>query len=129
MKPVCAIPLLFALTVSAAEPKAKPVPAEHRPFLTWIKALRDSDVESFKSVYSTSMQKSMARKGWKKMLAKYEKDMTAEFGDFKVEEFSLSFEPRQKKNDEGKLRITFKGKKLPSFGIVREKGVWKLDEY
>ena len=102
-------------------------PAEHQPFINWVKAIKASDVEAFKSAYSENMRKSLDGKGWQKALEEYKNNFEKEFGDFKVEDFTIRFEAEGK--DQGRLVIKLKSEDLPSLNIIKEEGAWRIDEY
>ncbi len=122
--------LLIGVCMAAAEPNKSNPPPEHKPFIGWIKAIKESDLEAFKAVYSKKMQKRMAKKGWEKILGKYKKGFDKELGDCKPEDFFITFQAEKAgKKNEGKLLIEFKGKKLASLDIIKEEKQWKINEY
>jgi len=123
-----AICLLLAQSfMVAAEPDRSAPPAQHKPFISWITAIKTSDIEGFKSVYSESMQKSIAKKGWQKFFKKYKEDLDDAFGDYGLTDFEIVFQPG--KNDKGKLNIRFKGKKFADLDIIKEDDKWKINEF
>ena len=120
---------VFALLVgtSLAEPDTPPIPSQHKPFFVWVEAIKNADLEAFKTAYSAHMLESISKKGAQKVLDNYRKDFKEAFGGFNAEDFTLSFEPTDKKK--GKLLIKFKGKKFSGLSIIQEEGHWKLNEY
>ncbi len=118
--------MLFGMWVPAAQSEEAKLPLEHKPFLAWIKAIKESNIEIFKAVYSKNMQKSIARKGWKETLAKYKKNFDQQFRDYRPKDFTITFQPFGK--NKGILLIKFKGKDLPDLDITKEEDEWKINE-
>lgn len=122
-----AFALLISSCAQTGDQEKQQAPAEHQPFITWVKAIKASDLEAFKSAYSENMRKSFAGKGWQKSLDEYKRSFEKELGDFKVEDFAIAFEADGK--EQGRLLVRFKEKDLPPLNVVKEDGAWKIDEY
>ncbi|MFH0792449.1 MAG: hypothetical protein V2A74_00290, partial [bacterium] len=99
--------------------------SEVRPVATLIIAVRQNDVNLFKSVYSSRMKSVLEKTGWKIGLGKYRKTFSEEFGEYQLDDFTLSYSGD---GNAGLVYITFKNKQMGELRVIREDSVWKLNE-
>ncbi len=110
--------ILFVLLSGCIQADEK----EETPFLQLITAINTNDQELFRSVYSEKIRKSGEYSDWSKNFSEAKINVHKIFGDpIDPEEFTFKVEGN-------KLRVTFKGERVRSFRIVKEKNSWKLDQ-
>jgi hypothetical protein len=102
------------------------IPVQAKPIIDWLNAMKTSDLELFKSVYSQRIQARIEDRGWEETFAKVQEACKEEFGDFTLTDFQFLFEGDDRV---GKLRITYKDKSLPPLDIVKQNNEWKINEY
>jgi len=117
--------MLLLLTSPQVLDAEDATPPQHRPFITWVKALKTSDLDMFKSVYSRSRRESFEKRGWEAVMKEYQEGFTERFGDYDVKDFTIAFEGNEKS---GRLVISFKGEDVPRLDIVLEGDEWRIDE-
>jgi hypothetical protein len=101
-------------------------PLQAKPIIDWLNAIKTSDLELFKSVYSQRMQARIEDRGWEETFGKVQEACREEFGDFVLTDFEFLFEGDDRA---GKLRITYKDKSLPPLDIINQNNEWKINEY
>lgn len=90
-----------------------------------LKAAKSADATMFRDAYSTRIRQEDQQSDWGKNLKEAQVNMKEKFGDYQVTDFTFSFAGDDAK---GKLEVTFKGKAQFALAVVKEGGVWKLDE-
>jgi hypothetical protein len=90
-----------------------------------LEAAKNSNIRMFKEAYSKRIQQEDQQSDWAKNLQDAKATMNQKFGDYQLSDFKFTFEGDEVK---GKLDVTFKGTQQFALAIVREDGVWKLDE-
>ena len=85
----------------------------------------DRDRERLKTVFSREMRKSLEKEGWDNVLKNYQTGFEKEFGDYKLEDFIFEYSGSEQ---EGKVLIGYKEKKLPGLQVIKESTGWKLNE-
>jgi hypothetical protein len=106
--------------------KSDEIPLQAKPIIDWLNAMKTSDLELFKSVYSQRMQTRIENRGWEKTFSKYQHECNKEFADFKLTDFVFSFEGDEQA---GNVTVTFKDRLLPPLDIIKENNEWKINEY
>ena len=95
------------------------------PVVAILEAAKNSDTRMFKEAYSKRIQQEGQQSDWSKNLEEAKATMKQKFGDYQLSDFGFTFEGDELK---GKLGIAFKGRQQFTLAIVKEDGVWKLDE-
>lgn len=122
--PLVAIAVLAAPPASAQGTAAALAP-QARPVVAWLSAVKSGDEDQLKNAFSTMMRQQFEREGWPAVLSTYRDVFKQAFGDYGVEDFTLTFSGG---DDSGRVAIGYKGAKLPSVLVVREGSEWKLNE-
>ncbi|MHC4644490.1 MAG: hypothetical protein ACYTBJ_03235 [Planctomycetota bacterium] len=94
-------------------------------FLDWMKAVKTSNIELFKSLYSDRMKAQFETQGWDAVFKQYQSELGAQFGDFEPTDFELFF---QAEDQPHVLKIEFKGKPLGTIKLIEENNQWKMNE-
>ena len=132
-KLICLIIAGVALSaMAAASPEAKPkqgVIPQAQPVVAWLKAVKTSDLDLLKTVWSKRMTsripKEKEEEHWKQTLKMYKDLWAKEFREYKITDFVFTFEGDDAK---GKVVMEFKGKKLPGLRVIKEDKDWKVNE-
>jgi broad-specificity NMP kinase len=106
--------------------KSDEIPLQAKPIIDWLNAMKNSDLELFKSVYSQRMQARIEDRGWEETFAKVQEACKTEFGDFILTDFEFLFEGDDRA---GKLKTTYKDESLPPLDIIKQNNEWKINEY
>ena len=94
------------------------------PMIAVLEAAKNSDVTMFKAAYSKRIQHEEQHSDWSKNLQEAQANMKKKYGDYQLSDFSYSFVG----NDlNGKVTLSFKGKKQFELPVVKEDGAWRLD--
>lgn len=119
--------LLLALACSQLHTALAKTPEQALPLKTVLQAVRDKNVEAFKSAWSARIVQEDKARGskWSKSMAEGRDNMTRMFGDYKMNQFDYTYEGTPQS---GSVTCLFKGKKAFSLKVVHEKQGWKLDE-
>tara|TARA_Y100001934_G_scaffold266366_1_gene345715 strand:- start:1879 stop:2451 length:573 start_codon:yes stop_codon:yes gene_type:complete len=104
-----------------------------QPVFALLDAVKNSDQNQLKTVFSMKHQEEYENEGWDKVLARYQKAFTEVLGDYKPEDFTFEFKSIADEREDivGKVSITRKGKEsgeLPDLRVIKENGVWKMAE-
>lgn len=94
-------------------------------FKNWVSGIKNQDFEKFKDGYLQNDWDKMTKKEKNQLLDSYSKIFDSEFGNYKIEDFDVSFQGNENK---GKLIILFKGKSLPSLMVEKVNNDWILAE-
>lgn len=105
--------------------KAKDIIPQARPVFTWLKAVKDGDQKQLKTVFSERMRKTFDEEGWDRVLKTYQEVFKKDFGDYKLEDFAFEYTGGE---EEGKVSVVHKGKRLSGLRVIKEKTDWKVDE-
>jgi hypothetical protein len=117
-------PLLAATFLSCSPPQS-PSAATSAPMVAILKAAKNADATVFREAYSKRIRQDNPQADWGKNLHEAQTTLKEKFGDYQLGDFTYSFEG----NDlQGKLAVSFKGKKQLAIAILKEEGAWKLDE-
>src|SRR5262245_34562888 len=89
--------LTLSLPIAADLPKPSPkkgsqLSPQAQPVYRWFQAVKTRDVESLKSAFSERMRKSHEKFGWDKVMQIYQEVFQKDFGDYKLDDLSFSFE-------------------------------------
>lgn len=90
-----------------------------------LEAAKHSDTTQFREAYSSRIRQESGQSDWSKNLKEAQATLEEKFGDYRLSDFDFSFAGDDAK---GKLEVTFKGKAQFVIAVVKEGGVWKLDE-
>ena len=93
------------------------------PFINMLKAVASSDIEGFKASYARHIREDEQQSDWEKNISEARANIRKIFGDAKSDDFAFKFD-----EDESKLGIIHKGRFVFWIGIIKEDGVWKLNE-
>lgn len=97
-----------------------------QPVATLLLAVREQDVDLFRSAYSSRMQAAIKKEGdWREGLQAYTELFHKEFGDYSLQDFQYSFSGD---DAAGKVETTHGDRQLPGLRVAREGDCWKLDE-
>jgi len=100
-----------------------------RPIVRLLKAVKNSDVEALKTVWSehliSQVNPSGADELWKKILDSYKQVFEKEFGEYEITDFKFEFKGDVEK---GKVVIIFRDEKEPDLLVVKEGNEWKVNE-
>jgi hypothetical protein len=119
----------------ASRPATQPAAATRKvdshaePFVALVRAVKTSDIQLLKTVWSKSMTSHVkpaeADEYWKSTLKTYQEGFATELGEYTVDDFTVTFTGEDTR---GRLNVSFKGKDLPALRIIKEGDSWKLDE-
>lgn len=115
-------------TQNGAASVLEQIEPQARPVALLLIAVQDSDLDLFKSAFSSRMQKSIASEGageWRVGMREYKKLFAKEFGDYRIDDFEFSFSGDARK---GRANVSLRGRELPGLAVVCEGSEWKLDE-
>jgi hypothetical protein len=93
--------------------------------LDWVKAVKTSNLELFKSLYSERMKAQLETQGWDAVFKQYQSECGTQFGDFEPTDFELFFQAEDQPHI---LKIEFKGKPLGTVKLIEENNQWKINE-
>ena len=96
------------------------------PVITWLAAVKKGDREELKSAFSQRIRKRFDEEGWDKPLKTYQETFAAEFGDYRLSEFSLAYSTLG--DQDGEVTVFRKGKEFRELRIIKENDRWKIDE-
>ncbi len=94
-------------------------------FKNWVSGIKNQNFEEFKDGYLQDDWDRMTKEKKDQLLNRYAKIFDSEFGDYKVEDFNVSFEGNE---NEGELIIFFKEKGLPNLMVKKVNNDWVLAE-
>jgi len=113
------------LAYERKQERSAEIPPQAKPVVNWLQAMKTSNLELFKSVYSQRMQARFENQGWNESFSKYQHLCRVEFGDFELTDFWFSFEGDEQA---GKVKITFKDRLLPPLDVIKDNDEWKINE-
>lgn len=127
---------LFIFSALCTEGSSQDITPEARPVYALFKAIKQNDVELFKSAYSERMKAEFMEeedfKGdWQNVLGYYSKVMKegilngGGFGDYELKDFSFTYTGT---DTEGEITIIFKGEENGDLSVIKEGESWKIDE-
>jgi len=90
-----------------------------------IEAAKSGDAAMFKDAYSARIRREDQGGDWEKHLQEAQATMKKRFGDYQITDFTFSFDGDDTR---GTLQASFKGRGQFALAVVKERGVWKLDE-
>ena len=104
---------------------------QSEPFENVLLAMKTDSISLFKSVFSKSIKNDDDDdddddddENWKAKLNEGQEKFKEKFGDYKIKSFSYVF------NEQDMLLIVyFKKKKISGIRVIKENGVWKLDQH
>ncbi len=94
-------------------------------FKNWVSGIKNQNFEEFKDGYLQDDWDRMTKEKKDQLLNRYAKIFDSEFGDYKVEDFNVSFEGNE---NEGELIVFFKEKGLPNLMVKKVNNDWVLAE-
>ncbi|GAB7087018.1 hypothetical protein [Marinifilum fragile] len=94
-------------------------------FKNWLSGIKNQSFEKFKDGYLQDDWDKMTKEKKNQLLNRYSKIFDSEFGDYKIEDFNVSFQGNE---NEGKLIIFFKEKSLPNLMVKKVNNDWVLAE-
>jgi hypothetical protein len=120
-----AVTSVLAVTFMSCLRSDRPRIETSAPVVAMLKAAKNADATMFREAYSKRIRQEDQQADWGKNLHEAQTTLKETFGDYQLGDFTYSFEG----NDlQGKLAISFKGKKQFAIAIIKEEGAWKLDE-
>lgn len=113
--------MIFFGCLYAKDNEIMPIPST--PFIEMLKAVESSDIEKFKTSYSKRIRDDESQNNWEQNIAEAKINIKKLFGDIRYEDFTFKFD-----DEKSKLGIIHKGKFILWVGVIKEDGLWKLDE-
>lgn len=107
-----------------AEAEVPSTPPAAGPVVCWLQAAKNNDVELLKTVFSERIAHRHARRGWLRVMDVYREVFANEFGKYTLKAFTYAFEGDDQR---GKVTILYGERRFP-VEVVRERGVWKVNE-
>ncbi len=96
-----------------------------QPIFAWLHAVKISDVEQFKLVFSERMKRKFKKYRWSDLLEDYQIVFKHDFGNYEMEDFTFEFNGDK---DKGEVIVFHNGVKYGGLRVVKEKESWKVDE-
>jgi hypothetical protein len=115
----------FSFGTSGTPTKPIAIIPQAKPVFAWLQAVKTGDKAQLKALFSQRMQTRHAETGWDKIMNTYQEVFKAEFGDYKLAEFTFEFKGDDKK---GQVFVIHKGKKTPGLRVIKEGADWKVNE-
>ncbi|MBU1043375.1 MAG: ankyrin repeat domain-containing protein [Candidatus Omnitrophica bacterium] len=108
------------------DPKVNPgIIPQAQPIYNLLKAVKNSDIKLFKTVFSPRIRLRLAANDWQTVLENYKKTLPGNWGDFERKDFSFVFNG---KDDQGKVTMSYKGKVQGAVLVFKQGAHWKMDE-
>jgi hypothetical protein len=119
--------VVFATLLSLSTPAARHVkpPPEAAPVIAILKAVKESDVQAFRSAYSWRIREDKEQGDWDKNLREAQGNLKKMYGDYKLDDFTFAFEGDE---EMGKVSFTHKNGKRLDLDVVKEGKEWKVDK-
>ncbi|NJL12178.1 MAG: hypothetical protein HC913_03675 [Microscillaceae bacterium] len=102
------------------------IPIQARPLIDLLLSVKENDMEKFRNAFSRKIIQANPPTTWNQNLREGREVLLSKFGNFRVEDFSFSYQGNQ---EEGRIVLYYQQQAHLSLAVVREQEGWKLNEH